>query len=298
MELSLVNVRLKITGSNSIRFSKEVSKHYQNALVPASKLFSVYFQTLDRYSLADWNLVFSGNSFNDTIIPYKWQIFNKNEQVAIHIIFEEHDFLKEVVATIDATQKQIQVFITPKHHNIITIDPLFHPLGSLLMVYLAHLSGGLLIHASGVKDGNNGYLFTGVSGIGKSTMSMLWKKSGAELINDDRLWLHKIENQWFMFNTPMVYYAQEPKMAPLDGMFLLRQSPENQLLPLKGVQSSLRIMANCIQQFYNKEMTNTHLDRVMDLTSSIPVYDLGFKPDAEVVEIIRKYNQKESGRFL
>lgn len=291
MELYLSPIKLIISGPKALRLVPEISFYYQKPLIESQLVFNCRYAIGEPVSMGNWNPVFSGESFNDTIIPYKWQIFNKNEQVAIQIIFEEHDFLKEVVATIDATQKQIQVFITPKHHNIITIDPLFHPLGSLLMVYLAHLSGGLLIHASGVRDGNNGYLYTGVSGIGKSTMSMLWKKSGAELINDDRLWLHKIENQWFMFNTPMVYYAQEPKMAPLAGMFLLRQSLENQLLPIKGVQSSLRIMANCIQQFYNKEMTSTHLDRVMDLTSSIPVYDLGFKPDGEVVEIIRKYNK-------
>ena len=184
--------------------------------------------------------------------------------------------------------KEILIQLVSKHRNIIQIDPLFHPLGSLLLVYLAHFSGGMLIHASGIKDNDQGYLFTGLSGIGKSTMSRLWKDKGATVINDDRLWIHQLNGKWHIFNTPMIFYAQKPLMSPLSKAFLLRQSPNNECNQITGIQSAMRFMSNCIQHFYNKEMTTAHLDRIVDLTSKVPLYDLGFKPDTEIVDLIRQ----------
>jgi hypothetical protein len=152
-----------------------------------------------------------------------------------------------------------------------------------------------VIHASGIKDGSDGYLFTGVSGIGKSTMSGLWKQKGATVINDDRLWLHKSNGVWHIFNTPMQYYAQKPLMTPLNKAFLLRQSPKNKYAVVSGTQGSMRLMANCIQHLYNKDMIAAHLDRIVDLTANVPVYDLGFKPDTDVVELIRKMEGSGKG---
>jgi len=44
-----------------------------------------------------------------------------------------------------------------------------------------------MIHASGVNNAGHGYIFSGVSGKGKSTMAKLWDNSGARVIHDDRL---------------------------------------------------------------------------------------------------------------
>jgi hypothetical protein len=119
-------------------------------------------------------------------------------------------------------------------------------------------------------------------------MAGLWEKSGAKVINDDRLWLRKIDDQWYFFNTPMPYYAQKPAMAPLSEIFLLRQSPENKLEKLSGINAAMRFMANGMQHFYDKEMTERHLDRVLDIASHVPIYDCGFRPDQEIVEVIRR----------
>jgi hypothetical protein len=155
------------------------------------------------------------------------------------------------------------------------------------MVYLAHHVGGFMIHASGIFDKKSGYLFTAISGTGKTTMAKLWEKTGTTIINDDRLWVQKHNEKWYMFNTPMVWYAQKPMMAPIDKIFLLRQSPTNQLNQITGLNASMRVMSNCIQHFYDKKMTTDHIDRVLNLTSQVPVYDCGFKPDNEIVELIR-----------
>jgi hypothetical protein len=77
-------------------------------------------------------------------------------------------------------------------------------------------------------------------------------------------------------------------MAPLDEIFLIRQSPENEITKLSGINAAMRFMANGIQHFYDKEMTGRHLDRILDIASHTPIYDCGFKPSGDIVEKIRR----------
>lgn len=230
----------------------------------------------------------SGESFPGSEIPYTWTILRRNQDIAIHVKFDDDPQLKEVLGVIDFSRNTISATLVPKDGiQTITVDPLFQPFGSVLMVVLAHHQDDVLVHASGVLENGSGRLFTAVSGTGKSTMAGIWKNEGATVINDDRLWLRKIGDRWYMFNTPMPYYAQKPLMAPLNQIFLLRQSPENEIEKLSGINAAMRFMANGIQHFYDKEMTGRHLDRILDIASQVPIYDCGFRPTREVVEEIR-----------
>ena len=47
-------------------------------------------------------------------------------------------------------------------------------------------------------------------------------------------------------------------------------------------------MSNCIQHFYNKEMTNNHLMSVLDFTSKAKIYECGFMPNRKIIEEIRE----------
>jgi hypothetical protein len=237
--------------------------------------------------LNNFKIVFSGKPFNDMQLPYDWFILKKEEKIAIQVQFHEHESVNEAIAIIDPSESTINLYFKPlSGSETLVIDPLFHPLGSLIYVYLARLAGGILIHASGVEHNQCGRIFTAVSGTGKSTMAGLWKHSGASIINDDRLWLQKFDEKWYMFNTPMVWYANKPKMAMINEIFLIRQSPNNELKKVDGIPAAMKVMSNCIQHFYDKQMTSEHLDLILDITRQVPVYTLGFKPDTSVVEML------------
>jgi hypothetical protein len=295
MELFLAPVKLIISGAETVILVPDQSVYYEKPLIAPEITFKCHYQKVAALVPCPGVPVFSGESFEEAIIPYKWQIFKDHHLITLHITFFNHLSLLELCAHIDPKGKTIAIECVTRNNSELYIDPLFHPFGSLLMIYLAHFSGGMLIHASGIQDGGKGYLFTGVSGIGKSTMSRLWHEAGAEIINDDRLWLHKTNGKWAIFNTPMQLYAQEPFMVELSKAFLLQQTPTNLLTPIQSPRGALRLMANCIQHLYDKEMTTAHLNRLLDLTASIPVYELGFKPDTEVVELIRAVGNKKGG---
>ena len=144
-----------------------------------------------------------------------------------------------------------------------------------------------MIHASAVNMEGNGLVFSGVSGIGKSTMANLWENKGAKIINDDRLIIRNINNEFFVYNTPM-YYPDLPKKVKLSNIYLLNQEKQNRVNRLKGIKAVTLLMANVIQHGYDKEMVNSLIENLTELVDKIAVYEVGFVPDVSIVDLIRK----------
>lgn len=291
MDLYIASHQLKfIATSNKIHFKLLASKHYLQPLCPIKRSWLINIDIIKQPIILSFNPDFTGTSTDDQLMPYNWTIHNQKNKVLLNIEFLNDGQLKRAFAEIDLSQNSININLQP-HNDLseIEIDPLFHPLGSLMMVYWANTTNGFLIHASGILDNNTGHLFSAISGTGKSTMAALWKKKGAIILNDDRLWVEKIEEQWYMFNTPMIWYDQQPQKAPIRSIFLLGQAPENKLIEIKGAIATMRVLSNCIQHFYNKEMTQKHVDSILQFGSETRIAQCDFKPDTDIVDQIRDF---------
>ena len=292
MKLYLGPVEISITQDSNIELDLFVSKYFINPiLTPLLKFKSHYSVSKNFNHLSDFKLILDGISTDDTEMPYNWFILENRDQIAFKIEYFYDTQFKYITAVLNPKDGIFNVYLTPKSDiSNIKADPLLHPLGSLLLVYLANLNGGFLIHASGIIDQNQGYIFSAVSGTGKSTMANIWNKAGADIVNDDRLWIQKINKIWYMMSTPMISYAQTPLITPIHKVFLIRQSPNNELQKIKGVNATMQVMSNCIQHFSTKQITNKHLDSILNFTSNTAIYDCGFKPDNEIIELIRITN--------
>ncbi len=71
------------------------------------------------------------------------------------------------------------------------INPLPYPLDGLILYFLTSLKGDIMIHGSGVICDGKGWVFTGKSGSGKTTMARIFDRSGDRVVHDDRLILVK-----------------------------------------------------------------------------------------------------------
>lgn len=278
------------TTSNKIQLSPLASASYSKPLGNVEHKWEVLYLLASATEQASTiKADFQGSSYDEQLIPYNWSISQKENGISLSVDFINDALLHATRAEIDYSKKRINITLYPKNEKApINIDPLFHPLGSLLMVYLAHSSNGFLIHASGVYAQDKGHLFSAVSGTGKSTMASLWQKSGAKVINDDRLWIEKTDDQWWMYNTPMIWYAQEPRKSPVHNVFLLSQAPENELTPISGLRASMQVMSNCIQHLYHKDMTQQHLETLIQFSKAVNIYRCAFKPDQGIVQLIQK----------
>ena len=165
------------------------------------------------------------------------------------------------------------------------LDPLEYPLDGLILYYLTVMTGDIMIHASGMNYSGKGYLFSGISGKGKSTMAGLWQDTGAKVIHDDRLIIRKSGSSYTMYNTP-VYNNDEPMASPLNRIFLIDHATSNYIVPVDGALAVSLVMANCIQHNWGQEIIAKLLGAVSVMCETIPTARLYFLPDKSVTELI------------
>jgi len=209
-------------------------------------------------------------------------------------VFKDHNnlFIKSVLPLSEKKKKALLKFSFSERNWDLwfdnageEIDPMEYPLDGLILYYLTVIHGDILIHASGVNNAGNGYLFSGVSGKGKTTMAKLWDKSGAKVIHDDRLILRKTGGGYKMYNTP-VYNNDEPKESRLDKIFLIEHGKKNELIPVRGAASVSLVMANCIQHNWDSGIIARLLGSVSIMCGTVPVVRLLFKPDRSIIDDI------------
>lgn len=217
-----------------------------------------------------------------------WKIFNAEDGICVHVFDSENLSHLQHIAFYQEDQQEWTIYSDLNEE--LELESLRYPMLPLILYYLTTKTESLLVHASGVFDGEHGRIFSGFSGVGKSTMAGIWQMSGAEVINDDRLLLRKINGRWWMFNTPM-YYTDATKKAPLDFIYLPFHNADNTYERGNGMPLILRFMAHCIQHGYNAEHVEWHLNQVLDLAKEIPFTRLGVVPSLEVVTFIKKHEK-------
>jgi hypothetical protein len=167
-------------------------------------------------------------------------------------------------------------------------DPLEYPLDGLMLYYLTVMNGDIMIHSSGINYSGKGYIFSGISGKGKSTIAGLWKEAGAFIVHDDRLVLRQTRSGYKMYNTP-VYEADVSRESDLHGIFLIEHGIENEIQRVTGVRATVLVMANCIQHNWSEDIISGLLGSVTDLCNRVPVFKLSFIPDKKVIDNILNY---------
>jgi hypothetical protein len=167
-------------------------------------------------------------------------------------------------------------------------DPLAYPLDGLLLYYLTVTHGDIFIHASAVNNFGKGYIFSGVSGKGKSTISSIWEQAGAEVIHDDRIIIRHGDGKYWLHNTP-VYNNETPRKVALTRVFLLNHGHENDIFPLTGAPAVSQVLANCIQHNWSPELIARLMGSLSLMCSSVPCFRLDFKPDRSVVDFLLDY---------
>ncbi|TLX75180.1 hypothetical protein E9993_09770 [Labilibacter sediminis] len=264
-------------------------KHFITSKSKKPADYNITYDIVSSFDDSNLNLVFAGEPRDNEVLNYKWKVYQTLNDIYLVVFFEDHEQIKVVSAKVSSVSSMVNVNVL-LHHGCdqkVVLDPLIHPLGSLILLYLMHWKEALLIHASGVVYGQKAFVFTGVSGIGKSTMAKLWSESGVQVLNDDRLVMRKVGKKVMVYNNPMPYYQQHPREGELKKIFLLKQSPDNYIKPLKGVAAYSRVLGNFIQQFYQQSMVKKHLEIVEDVLGIVDVYEVGFKPDQDIVDMIK-----------
>jgi hypothetical protein len=168
------------------------------------------------------------------------------------------------------------------------IDPFEFPLSEILMVCYLAKGHGIMVHACGVMDNQQGYLFNGNSTHGKSTTAQLWQKH-ARILNDDRIIIRKEDGILKMFGTP--WHGAFPGIAalsiPLKKIFFLRHAKENKIVPKSGSSAASMLFSRSFPPFWDPGGIDYTLNLCAEIVTSTPCYEFGFVPDESVVDFIR-----------
>jgi len=213
-----------------------------------------------------------------------WTISGNGKNYFLHTIFQNEN-KEEVFAFFDDNFNKWEIFINVDKNEITEVDPFSYPLGPIIMLYATLVNNGIMIHSSGVKHKDKSYIFSGFSGIGKTTISDIFKNEGAERINDDRLIIREMDGKYIVYNTPM-FYSDIKKQMTLDKIFLLAQAKENSYLRLNGAMAISRFSAFCMQHNFHDKLIKNQLSFVIKMHLDIPIGVLSFKPDNEIVQFV------------
>ena len=148
----------------------------------------------------------------------------------------------------------------------------------------------MFLHSSLVRFQGKAVLFSGPSGIGKSTQADLWQKYlGAEILNGDKSCIAKRADGYFACGSPYAGSSDIflPEDAPIAGIVLLKRGSENTLVPLSGRQAFVPLYAQLLANTWDSEYTAHLCELLDDLLARVPVYELTCTPDERAVMLVR-----------
>lgn len=146
-----------------------------------------------------------------------------------------------------------------------------------------------VLHSSWIEKEGKAILFSGRSGIGKSTQAALWEKfRNAPVRNGDRTLLRSIDGIEYACGLP---YAGTSGIctntaAPIRAIVMLDQGRENQLRRLPELASVKRLLSQMPVPKWNPEMIGRALDVASRVAAAVPVYELICLPEESAVKIL------------
>lgn len=155
----------------------------------------------------------------------------------------------------------------------------------------------VILHSSFVRTEYGGILFTGPSGIGKSTQADLWcQYKRALLINGDRTILRKINGSWTGFGSP---YAGSSRCfvnesEPVSAVAVLEQGENCEIQKLSQAEAFRKVYSGLTVNMWNPEYVERITAVTAEFVAEIPVYRMVCTPDRRAVEVLEDILRKES----
>ena len=148
--------------------------------------------------------------------------------------------------------------------------------------------GGFLLHAASAIRNDKAFLFAGVSGAGKTTISRL-APPDATLLTDEISYVRKHDDHYVAFGTPFtgeLAKLGENVSAPIAALYLLAQGPRNQIKPVSAGDAARSFLANVLFFAEDPELVQMTFHSAFEFVSRVPVSRLTFVPDSKVWELI------------
>ena len=149
--------------------------------------------------------------------------------------------------------------------------------------------GGFLLHAASAVRKGKAFVFAGVSGVGKTTLSRL-APPDADVLSDEISYVRKEAGGYYAYGTPFageLARAGENLRAPLECVYLLDQGAENRVSDMGKADAARGILTNTLFFAEDAELVQAVFLSALDLVERVPVRRLSFRPETAVWELIQ-----------
>lgn len=226
-----------------------------------------------------------------------WRVHASSEGKYLQTWFDPpRDLTPYAVVDFDADQRRIRVDYLKKGAHC--VSQMRNSFSHLNFEHLLIHCERLCLHAACVQTSLGGILFSGASGIGKSTQANLWcDHRGAVQINGDRPILSRGTDGWHAWGSP---YAGSSRChinesCPVAAIVMLRQAPMCSIRRLDPAQAVRRIWSGLTVHTWDAEFVTRAFDLAMELAEQVPVYELSCTPDIRAVSCLEEALRKECG---
>lgn len=245
-----------------------------------------------------------------TLIRNEELVVCENEQGYI-ILFPSMNQIREAHMTSDGRFAQIYVKGVDKEK---TKEELFHAIRHFFL-FFAQRQGFFAIHSASILYRDQVWLFSGHSGMGKSTHTNLWKEQfGTEIINGDLNLIGWSNGEQTNIGQsvdkpgskghPIVYGMPwcgtsgiaSTKSYPLGGIVLLGRSDNDHFESLTNDQKIVRVMQRMISPVWTEDMLETNLKCAAKLAKEVPIYYLLCTKEPSAAYVMKARIDKEDAQ--
>jgi hypothetical protein len=148
--------------------------------------------------------------------------------------------------------------------------------------------GGFLVHAASAIRGGKAFLFSGVSGAGKTTISRL-APPDATLLTDEISYVRSDGDRYVACGTPFageLARVGENQSAPLSAVYLLEKGPGNRIDPIPQAEAIRRLLRNILFFANDPVLVELVFQSAYEFVNSVPIQRLTFVPDERVWDLI------------
>lgn len=148
--------------------------------------------------------------------------------------------------------------------------------------------GGFLLHAASAIRNGKAFLFAGVSGAGKTTISRLAPQD-ATLLTDEISYARRTDEGYTAYGTPFtgeLAKLGENVSAPVEVLYLLAKGEENRIDPVVPVEATRALLENVLFFAEDEALVQATFQAACEFVNRVPVRRLTFVPDARVWELI------------
>jgi hypothetical protein len=177
------------------------------------------------------------------------------------------------------------------HHGQIRQIPFAYASDVILRIFYGLMllqNGGLVLHAASAVRNGRAFIFTGVSGSGKSTIANL-APPDTKLLSDETSFVNVNGTSSVAFGTPFPGDLDRNGMniaAPVAGLYFLKKGNRNRIERLAPHRVVDYLLRNVVLYYDQPELRALAFRTGCAFLSTVPVYQLTFVPDARVWDLI------------